>query len=460
MMGAGGEADTTAVQSCMKGCNGPSPLRRCVKRMQQDLSARCCIAGGGPAGLMLGLLLARAGIDVVVLEKHADFLRDFRGDTVHPSTLEVMHELGLLDAFLQRPHDEVRQLNASVNGHDAVIADFAHVRTRCRFIALMPQWDFLDFLSDEAERYAGFRLLMQAECTGVVEHGGQVRGVTARRADGSTFTVHADLTIGADGRRSVVRSAAGLVVQDLGAPIDVLWLRLPRHPGDPDTTGGRISAGHFLAMLNRGSYWQCAYVIAKGGIAALQARGLPAFRNELVAAAPLFADRAHLIASWDDVKLLSVSVDRLERWWKPGLLCIGDAAHAMSPVGGVGINLAIQDAVATANLLAAPLADAAVGGADLAPFCQQVQQRRLWPTRVVQRLQVAVQNRLLVPVLASASQSPASGLPWPLRLANRMPWLRAVPAWLVGVGVRPEHVATPDVGHPAPREGAVPSGRA
>lgn len=415
--------------------------------MQPDLSARCCIAGGGPAGLVLGLLLARAGIDVVVLEKHADFLRDFRGDTVHPSTLEVMHELGLLDAFLERPHDEVRQLTASVNGHDAVIADFKHVRTRCRFIALMPQWDFLDFVRDEAQRHPGFRLLMQAECTGVLERDGLVQGVTARTAGGQPFTVRADLTVGADGRRSVVRSAAGLTVHDLGAPIDVLWMRLPRHPGDPDTTGGRISAGHFLAMLNRGSYWQCAYVIAKGGIAALQAQGLPAFREELVKAAPLFADRVQLLQSWDDVKLLSVSVDRLERWWKPGLLCIGDAAHAMSPVGGVGINLAIQDAVAAANLLATPLADEALGGIELARFCEQVQRRRLWPTQVMQRLQVTVHNRLLVPVLASPGQPSAQGLPWPLRLMNRLPWLRALPAWLVGVGVRPEHVKTPDVGH-------------
>lgn len=382
--------------------------------MRQNLSARCCIAGGGPAGMMLGLLLARAGVDVLVLEKHADFLRDFRGDTVHPSTLEVMHELGLLDAFLARPHDKVRELTASVGDAQVVLADFGPLPLRCRFIALMPQWEFLDFLRDAAEHYPRFRLLLQAECTGLIELGGLIRGVRGHSPDGP-FEVRADLVVGADGRHSVVRAAAGLPVLEIGAPIDVLWMRLPRHDGDPDTTGGRINPGHFLAMLNRGSYWQCAYVIPKGGVDALKAQGLAAFREALTHAAPLFADRVHLLQSWDDIKLLSVAVDRLAQWWRPGLLCIGDAAHAMSPIGGVGINLAIQDAVASANLLAEPLANSVLTAADLSAWLPGVQKRRTFPTRVTQRMQVAVQNNLLVPVLASGPQARLSGrLPWPM----------------------------------------------
>ncbi|HEY1102297.1 MAG TPA: FAD-dependent oxidoreductase [Burkholderiaceae bacterium] len=403
-------------------------------------TVRCCIAGGGPAGMMLGLLLARAGVDVLVLEKHADFLRDFRGDTVHPSTLQVMHELGLLDAFLARPHDAVRELTASVGGEQVVLADFGRLNIRCPFIVLMPQWEFLDFLRDAALQYPGFGLLMQAECTGLIEQDGLVRGVRGHTPDGP-FEIRANLVIGADGRRSVVRSAAGLPVRDIGAPIDVLWMRLPRHSGDLDTTGGRINPGHFLAMLNRGSYWQCAFVIPKGGIDALKAQGLAAFREALTHAAPLFADRVHLLQSWDDIKLLSVAVDRLARWWRPGLLCIGDAAHAMSPIGGVGINLAIQDAVATANLLAEPLANSVLTSTDLSAWLPRVQKRRTFPTRVTQRMQVVVQNNLLVPVLASGpGAQPFHGLPWPMRLLRRWPVLRAVPAWLVGVGVRPEHV--------------------
>lgn len=411
--------------------------------MVQQLSARCCIAGGGPAGLMLGLLLARAGVEVLVLEKHGDFLRDFRGDTVHPSTLELLHELGLLQAFLARPHDEVGELGAVIGETPLILADFSRLRTQCKFIAMVPQWEFLDFLRDEAEKYPSFRLLMQAQATGVLQEGGRISGLQVRTAHGDA-EVRADLVIGADGRHSVVRAAAGLAVRDIGAPIDVLWLRLPKAPGDPVTTGGRIQAGQFLAMINRGSYWQCAYVIRKGGIAALQARGLPAFRDALVAVAPLFADRVEAaLPDWDAVKLLSVRVDRLEQWWRPGLLCIGDAAHAMSPVGGIGINLAVQDAVAAANTLAAPLADARRGAADLSPLLAQVQRRRLFPTRVTQAAQVAVQDRILGPVLDS--QAPLSA-PWPLQLMNRWRFLAAIPAYLVGVGVRPEHVRSPRAG--------------
>ena len=411
--------------------------------MPEALNVRCCIAGGGPAGMVLGLLLARAGVQVLVLEKHADFLRDFRGDTVHPSTLEVIHELGLLEKFLARPHDEVSELRAVVGDTELVLASFRHLHLRCKFIAMMPQWEFLDFVRDEAELYSGFRLIQNAEVTGVMQQGGVVTGVEVATPEG-TLQVTADLVIGADGRRSTVRSSAGLVVRDLGAPIDVLWMRLPKMPGDPSTTGGRITSGIFLAMIDRRTYWQCAYVIPKGGIEAVRSRGLEAFRADMVKVAPLFAGRMDALAGWDDVKLLSVTVDRLERWYKPGLLCIGDAAHAMSPVGGVGINLAVQDAVAAANALAAPLADARVGTSALTPFLAQVEKRRLLPTRLTQAAQVAIQNRLLSPVLAArGTDAPPMALPWPFKLMRRWPLLQALPAYAVGVGVRPEHVRSP-----------------
>jgi 2-polyprenyl-6-methoxyphenol hydroxylase-like FAD-dependent oxidoreductase len=411
--------------------------------MAEVLSIRCCIAGGGPAGMMLGLLLARAGVKVLVLEKHADFLRDFRGDTVHPSTLEVIHELGLLDKFLARPHDEVSELRAVVGNTEVVLASFKRLNLRCKFIAMMPQWEFLDFVRDEAELYPGFRLIQNAEVTGVIQSEGAVTGVRVTTPEGP-LEVMADLVIGADGRRSTVRGAAGLVVRDLGAPIDVLWMRLPKLPGDPSTTGGRITTGIFLAMIDRGTYWQCAYVIPKGGIEVVQARGLEAFRADVVKVVPLFAGRIDTLASWDDIKLLSVTVDRLERWYKPGLLCIGDAAHAMSPVGGVGINLAVQDAVAAANILAAALADARQGTADFTPLLAQVEKRRLLPTRLTQAAQVAIQNRLLSPVLAGGgTDAPPMELPWPLKLMRRWPLLQALPAYAVGVGVRPEHMRSP-----------------
>jgi 2-polyprenyl-6-methoxyphenol hydroxylase-like FAD-dependent oxidoreductase len=396
--------------------------------------------------MMLGLLLARAGVDVLVLEKHADFLRDFRGDTVHPSTLQVMHELGLLEKFLSRPHDAVQVLRAVIGDSDVAMADFSRINSRCRFIAMMPQWEFLDFLRDEAEVHASFRLMQNAEVTGVLQVRGRVAGVSVTTPGGER-QVMADLVIGADGRRSVVRSSAGLRVRDLGAPIDVLWMRLPRLPGDSSATGGRIGRGLFLAMINRGSYWQCAWVIPKGGLAPLRERGLEAFRADLVRLVPMFAGRAGQLASWDDIKLLTVTVDRLEQWWRPGLLCIGDAAHAMSPIGGVGINLAIQDAVAAANVLAAPLADAEVSAEALSSLLAQVQKRRLLPARITQAVQVAIQNRVLAPVLAGtggADDRPLA-VPWPLRLMNRFPALLGLPAYAVGIGVRPEHVNSPRV---------------
>jgi 2-polyprenyl-6-methoxyphenol hydroxylase-like FAD-dependent oxidoreductase len=395
--------------------------------------------------MMLGLLLARAGVDVTVLEKHADFLRDFRGDTVHPSTLQVMHELGLLESFLQRPHDKAHEIRAVIGGTEAVIADFSRLRTRCRFIAMVPQWEFLDFLRDEAALYPGFHLSMETEAVALMEEGGRVVGVRARTARGEAL-IRADLVIGADGRKSAVREAAGLRVENLGAPIDVLWMRIIKLRTDPSGSGGRIGTGRFMAMIDRGTYWQCAYVIHKGGSEAIRERGLEAFRADVVALAPLFANRIKgQLASWDDIKLLSVSVDRLARWWKPGLLCIGDAAHAMSPIGGVGINLAIQDAVAAANVLAAPLADAHVPAQALTRLLAKVQRRRMFPTRLTQAVQVAAQNRMINPLLDS-TRPPQ--MPFVLKLLNRWPALRALPAYAVGVGARPEHVRSPELARP------------
>ncbi|MDM0113589.1 FAD-dependent oxidoreductase [Variovorax sp. J22R133] len=403
-------------------------------------NARCCIAGGGPAGMMLALLLARAGIDVVVLEKHGDFLRDFRGDTVHPSTLAVMSDLGLLDAFLARSHDKATLLRGTISGQRVVLADFGRLRKHPPFIAMVPQWEFLDFVRDEAERYANFRLMLDAEAVHLVQRGGHVRGVEIKDVHGALANITADLVIAADGRHSVLRGAAGLKVRDIGAPIDVLWLRLPKRTGDPNETGGFIDTGHFMATIDRGTYWQCAFVIGKGGIEATQARGLPAFRAEVAQVAPFLHDRVDHIASWDDVKLLSVTVDRLEQWWKPGLLCIGDAAHAMSPVRGVGINLAVQDAVATANLLRDALADPRVTADELTPLLATVQARRLFPARITQAVQVAIQNRLLKPVLQSSGRGTPFQVPWVVKLLQRFPALQGIPAYAVGVGVRPERV--------------------
>ncbi len=386
--------------------------------------------------MMLGLLLARMGVDVVVLEKHADFLRDFRGDTVHPSTLEVMHELGLLDEFLARPHNEARQVSVQVGDETVTIADLSRLPTRCCFIAFMPQWDFLDFLAAQGKRYPTFRLLVRAEVDDLLVEDGRVAGVRARTPDGP-LEVRAHLVVGADGRRSAVRALAGLAVRDLGAPMDVLWLRLSRRPDDPGAVLGRIDAGRILVMLDRGDYWQCAFVIPKGTLDGIQRHGLPAFRDELARLAPFLRDRVQEVRGWEDAKPLTVTVDRLRTWWRPGLLCIGDAAHAMSPIGGVGINLAVQDAVAAANILGPPLLRGGLSTAHL----RRLQRRREWPTRATQRLQLVLQNRMVRPVLAASGSLRPPRL---LRLLGRFPVLRRIPARLIGLGVRPEHVRTPD----------------
>ena len=400
------------------------------------LDTSCCIAGGGPAGMMLGVLLARAGIPVVVLEKHADFLRDFRGDTVHPSTLEIMYELGVLEPFLARPHSELREVRGMIGDERVTLADFTHLPVHAPFIAMVPQWDFLDFLAEEGRRYPAFRLLMQAEVFELIERDSRVAGVRAQTPNGP-IDIHARLVVGADGRSSTVRSLARLRVDDVGAPIDVLWMRLSKHPGDAATAAlGNVRNGHVFVMLDRGDYWQCAYVIPKGGYEGLRRAGLEAFRAEIVSVVPFLSDRVGEITSWDQAKLLTVKIDRLPQWHRPGLLCIGDAAHAMSPVGGVGINLAIQDAVAAANILWAPLQR----GAPSAAHLQAVQRRRELPARVTQRAQVFIQERVLFRTLKSGV--PAK-LPLVARLLNRFPVLRRIPARLVGLGVRPEHVRTP-----------------
>ena len=400
----------------------------------EKVSVRCCVAGGGPAGIMLGLLLARAGVEVLVLEKHADFLRDFRGDTIHPSTLEVMHELGLLDALLKLPHQKAPRLTTRVGSRALTVADFTHLPTRCGFIAFMPQWDFLNFLAERGASYPTFQLRMRAEVTGLIEEAGGVVGLQATTPDGP-LEVRASLIVAADGRHSVIRAKAGLKVDEFGAPMDVLWFRLSRRSDDPEDPVARFEMGRIFIMLNRGEHWQCGFVIPKGSLEQLQARGLQAFSGGVAQLAPFVADRVGELQNWDNIKLLTVRVNRLPQWYRPGLLCIGDAAHAMSPVGGVGINLAIQDAIAAANLLATPLREGRLTTKDL----RRVQRRREWPTRLTQRFQLLVQNRLIRRVLGSTEEIAP---PFLLRLLARFPFLRRIPARLIGIGFRPEHVQT------------------
>jgi 2-polyprenyl-6-methoxyphenol hydroxylase-like FAD-dependent oxidoreductase len=402
------------------------------------MATTCCIAGGGPAGMMLGYLLARAGVDVLVLEKHDDFLRDFRGDTIHPSTLNAMDELGLLEGLLRIPHRRADHLAAIVGGQLFKVVDFSRLRLRCPFIAFMPQWDFLNFLVHEASRFPNFHLRMQTEVVGLRTTNGRVTGIEARTPHGKC-EVTADLVVGADGRSSTVRQSAGLRVRNLGAPMDVLWFHLSKAGSDPQESVGVFNAGAILVLIDRGTHWQCGYVIPKGSYGEKQRGTVEEFRRRIARLVPNFAHRLAELGSWDDVKLLTVAVDRLEQWWRPGLLCIGDSAHAMSPIGGVGINLAIQDAIAAADILTAPLLRRKVADRDVA----QVQARRCWPTRATQTMQLLAQRRIIANVLGDERQLQP---PLALRIVSRSAWMRTLAARLIGVGVRPEHpaVATPE----------------
>jgi 2-polyprenyl-6-methoxyphenol hydroxylase-like FAD-dependent oxidoreductase len=403
--------------------------------MAQSLSTTCVVVGGGPAGMMLGFLLARAGVETIVLEKHADFLRDFRGDTIHPSTLQAMDDLGFLDEFLKLPHQEARQLSAIVGNETITAVDFSHLPTKAKFIAVMPQWDFLNFLASKAKAYPSFRLMMETDADGLIEDGGTVRGVTAKTPEGR-LEIKAALTVAADGRHSIMRAKAGFTPTDIGAPMDVLWFRLSRRADDPAETFGRADQGQMLVLINRGDHWQAGYIIPKGGFDELKRQDIAVWRQRLKELVSFFGDRVLEIASWDDVKLLTVTVDRLPRWHKPGFLCIGDSAHAMSPIGGVGVNVAIQDAIAAANILYAALRQGPPPDSLLAA----VQKRREPAVKLTQAMQVFIQNRAITNVLRGTGKIRA---PWILRLFNYFPWLRRIPARFVGLGFRMERVKSP-----------------
>jgi 2-polyprenyl-6-methoxyphenol hydroxylase-like FAD-dependent oxidoreductase len=395
------------------------------------LETTCCIVGGGPAGIMLGYLLARKGVAVTVLEKHQDFFRDFRGDTVHPSTLEVMYELGLLQEFLRLPHQELTKIGAVFGKYPLTVAEFRHVPTHCKFIALMPQWDFLEFLSTQARKFSNFDLRMQHEAVDLVRDGDRIVGVEVQTPNGPS-EIRADLVVGCDGRHSVIRKAAQLELIEFGVPIDVLWFHISRHNNDPEQLLGNLNYGRALVLINRNDYFQAGLLIRKGSFEEMKAAGLDAFRKILLQIAPYLGDRVDELKDWDQIKLLSVQLNRLRQWQRPGLLCIGDAAHAMSPAGGVGINLAIQDAVAAANLLCDVLRDRRA----TQDFLAQVQRRREFPTRVTQRVQATAHkafDRLF------RNPGPAKP-PWQLKLALRIPGMRRLIARAVGMGVRPEHI--------------------
>jgi 2-polyprenyl-6-methoxyphenol hydroxylase-like FAD-dependent oxidoreductase len=400
------------------------------------MRVRCCIVGGGPAGMMLGYLLGRAGIDVVVLEKHADFFRDFRGDTVHPSTLQVMDELGLIDGFLRLPHQQLQKLDGMFAGRALRIADLGRLDVKYPFVAFMPQWDFLNFLRESGKRFSSLKVMMSTEATDLIREGEAITGVKATTPDGA-IDILADLTIACDGRHSTVRERSGLEVEEIGAPIDVLWFRAGRRLDETENVFARAEPGKMMVTFNRGDYWQCAYVIAKGQYEAVKAKGLLALLSDVARLAPILRPGLADVKSWDDVKLLTVAINRLKRWTRPGLLCIGDAAHAMSPVGGVGVNLAVQDAVATANILAARLASGCPSEDEL----DAVRRRREFPVRMTQRMQLIVQNNIISAALRPGGRP--LKVPLLVRLITAVPWLQGITAWFVAIGVRPEHVRSP-----------------
>ena len=409
--------------------------------MPRIIQTHCCIVGGGPAGMMLGYLLGRAGIETVVLEKHADFFRDFRGDTVHPSTLQVMDELGLIDGFLKVPHQQLQKMDGQFGDDSIRIADLSRLDVKYPFIAMMPQWDFLNFLRESGKRFACLNVMMNASATDLIRSDDAVVGVTADTPDGPV-EIRAGLTIGCDGRHSIVRERAGLEVEEIGAPMDVLWFRAGRRANETENLFARVQTGKMLVTFDRGDYWQCAYVIAKDQFGAVKARGLDVFRNDVIGMAPILSAGMADVKSWDDVKLLTVAINRLKRWTLPGLLCIGDAAHAMSPVGGVGVNLAIQDAVATANLLAAKLAAVKDSrGCPSEDELDAVWRRRTFPVRMTQAMQVVVQNNIISVALKPGNQPLRA--PLFARLVNAIPWLQGITARFVAIGVRPEHVHSP-----------------
>src|SRR2546421_1782056 len=399
-----------------------------------DIHVRCLVVGGGPAGMMTGYLLARAGVDVLVLEKHADFNRDFRGDTIHPSTLELLHELGLLEEFLKLPHQELREIRGVFNGHAVPIADFSRLPTRCKFIAFMPQWNFLNFLAAQAKQFPTFALHMQHEVVDLIIEGDRVAGVRVKTPDGER-DFRADLVIGADGRNAITHTRSGFEIQELGVPIDVLWMHISKRDGDPEQLFGFFRHGKLLVLINRETYYQAGFVIPKGGIEEIKQRGLRALHRDIVGLAPFLRDRIAELDDWSKIKLLTVQINRLRKWCREGLLCIGDSAHAMSPAGGVGINLALQDAVATANLLAAKLKAGPVSVADL----EQVQKRREWPTRVIQAMQTFIHRN----VVTGRESKRGDSLPILLRLFQWFPALRLFPARFIGIGPRPEHIHSP-----------------
>jgi 2-polyprenyl-6-methoxyphenol hydroxylase-like FAD-dependent oxidoreductase len=403
---------------------------------RRTMKVRCCIVGGGPAGMMLGYLFGRAGIDVVVLEKHADFFRDFRGDTVHPSTLQVMDELGLSDGFLKLSHQRLQKMDGMFGGTSVRVADLSRLNVKFPFIAFMPQWDFLNFLRESGKKFPSLTVMMSTEATDLISDGDRIAGVRAKTVEGM-IDIEADLTIACDGRHSLLRERAGLAVEEIGAPMDVLWFRAGKRANETESVFARVDPGSMMVTFDRGDYWQCAYVIAKGQYDAVKARGLPTLLDEVARMAPILKSGLSDVKSWDDVKLLTVAINRLTRWTRPGLLCIGDAAHAMSPIGGVGVNLAVQDAVATANLLAAKL----VNGCPPEDELDAVRRRREFPVRMTQAMQVVAQNNIVSAALKGGGEP--LKVPFVVRLITAVPWLQGITARFVALGVRPEHVHSP-----------------